>query len=166
MTWSAYSQGMRQRLGIASCLVRRPRLLLLNEPANGVDPAGLRFLRDLLRRLFEEGITILLSSHLLSEVQEVCTRVAVINAGRIAYEGSLGELRTSVLPRYRLRSTDLERARAVCERLDAVRELPVGDGELSFSTSGLATHRATSRGCYISSMKAAGSEPPPPPHRS
>lgn len=122
-----YSQGMRQRLGIASCLVRRPRLLLLDEPANGVDPAGLRFLRDLLCRLADQGITILLSSHLLSEVQEVCTRVAVISAGHIAYEGSLAELRASVLLRYRLQSTDLERGRAVCERLDAVRELRVGE---------------------------------------
>jgi len=95
---SEYSQGMRQRLGIAACLVKRPRLLLLDEPANGVDPAGIRFLRDLIRRLGEQGITILLSSHLLAEVEEVCSRVAVIAAGRIVYEGSLHELRASAAP--------------------------------------------------------------------
>jgi ABC-2 type transport system ATP-binding protein len=82
-----YSQGMRQRLGIAACLVRRPRLLMLDEPANGLDPAGIRFLRRLLHRLAEEGVTVLLSSHLLAEVQEMCSRVAVIAAGRIVYEG-------------------------------------------------------------------------------
>jgi len=86
---SDYSQGMRQRLGIASCLIRAPRLLMLDEPANGVDPAGLRFLRTLIRRLADQGITILLSSHLLAEVQEVCNGVAVINEGRIVHEGGL-----------------------------------------------------------------------------
>jgi ABC-2 type transport system ATP-binding protein len=86
---SECSQGMRQRLGIAACLVRNPRLMLLDEPANGVDPAGMRFLRQLLLRLREEGTTVFLSSHLLAEVQEICTRVAIISAGRIAYEGPL-----------------------------------------------------------------------------
>lgn len=141
-----YSQGMRQRLGIASCLIRRPRLLLLDEPANGVDPAGPAFLRDLLRRLAGEGITILLSSHLLSEVQEVCTRVAVINAGRIVYEGSLAELRASVLLRFRLQSTDLKRVRAVCERLDA-REgrvrLTRAPGDAGAGITSLIAERAT-----------------------
>ena len=89
---SEYSQGMRQRLGIAACLIRRPRLLMLDEPANGLDPAGIRFLRRLLHRLADEGIAIFLSSHLLVEVQEVCRRVAVISGGRIVYEGELEEL--------------------------------------------------------------------------
>lgn len=67
---------MRQGLGTASSLARRPRLLMLDEPANGVDPAGIRFLRDLLRELADRGVTIFLSSHLLAEVQEICSRVA------------------------------------------------------------------------------------------
>jgi ABC-2 type transport system ATP-binding protein len=133
---SQYSQGMRQRLGIASCLIRRPRLLMLDEPANGVDPAGIRYLRVLIRRLADEGITIMLSSHLLSEVQEVCNRVAVINDGRIVHEGSLADLSNSAAPRYRLQSTDSERAVAVCRSLDAVRELNVQPGELSFVLAG------------------------------
>jgi ABC-2 type transport system ATP-binding protein len=128
-----YSQGMRQRLGIASCLIRRPRLLMLDEPANGVDPAGIRFLRALIRRLAEEGITILLSSHQLGEVQEICNRVAVINAGRIVHEGSLADLAASTAPRYRLQTTDPERAAAVCERLAGLRELRADEGELSFT---------------------------------
>src|SRR5205823_4209678 len=115
-----YSQGMRQRLGLASCLIRRPRLLLLDEPANGVDPAGIRFLRDLVRRLADEGMTILLSSHLLAEVQEVCNRVAVIDNGRIVHEGALSALAHSTATRYRLQTTDPERAVTVCQRLDGL----------------------------------------------
>jgi ABC-2 type transport system ATP-binding protein len=131
-----YSQGMRQRLGIASCLIRRPRLLLLDEPANGVDPAGIRFLRALLRELADEGMTILLSRHLLAEVQEVCNRVAVINLGRIVHEGALADLAASAAPRYRLRATDLERAAAALERLGGVRELRREQNELSFTLAG------------------------------
>jgi ABC-2 type transport system ATP-binding protein len=128
---SEYSQGMRQRLGIASCLVRRPRLLLLDEPANGVDPAGLRFLRELLRRLADEGITILLSSHLLSEVQQVCTRVAMISRGRIVFEGGLDELPGAAGRRYRVEATDLERAAGACASHRAVQDVRVEDGALS-----------------------------------
>jgi ABC-2 type transport system ATP-binding protein len=129
---SEYSQGMRQRLGIASCLVRRPRLLLLDEPANGVDPAGLRYMRELLGRLAGEGITILLSSHLLSEVQQVCTRVAMISHGRIVYEGGMNELVRAAGRRYRLEATDFDRAATVCRSLRDVQDVRSEDGELSF----------------------------------
>jgi ABC-2 type transport system ATP-binding protein len=129
---SEYSQGMRQRLGIASCLVRRPRLLLLDEPANGVDPAGLRFLRELLARLAGEGITILLSSHLLAEVQQVCTRVAMISGGRIVYEGQLDELARRAGQRYRLEPTELERAAIACRSVPALSDVRVEDGRVSF----------------------------------
>jgi ABC-2 type transport system ATP-binding protein len=128
-----YSQGMRQRLGLASCLVRRPRLLLLDEPANGVDPGGIRFLRALLRRLADEGMTIVLSSHLLAEVQEVCNRVAVINGGRIVHEGSLVDLESSTGRNYRLQTTDTARAAAALERLDGVRGLHRDHEELVFT---------------------------------
>jgi ABC-2 type transport system ATP-binding protein len=127
---SEYSQGMRQRLGIASCLVRRPRLLLLDEPANGVDPAGLRFLRELLRRLSGEGITILLSSHLLSEIEQVCTRVAMISQGRIVHEGGLDEL-AGIGRRYRLVPTDLERAVAALHQQALPGVLRVDDDAVS-----------------------------------
>jgi ABC-2 type transport system ATP-binding protein len=127
-----YSQGMRQRLGIASCLVRRPRLLLLDEPANGVDPAGLRYMRELLGRLAGEGITILLSSHLLAEVQQVCTRVAMISHGRIVYEGGMDELVRAAGRSYRLEATDFDRAAAVCRSLPALQDVRSDDGELSF----------------------------------
>jgi ABC-2 type transport system ATP-binding protein len=105
-----YSHGMRQRLGIAAALLRRPRLLILDEPATGLDPAGMRDMRDLIRRLAGEGITILLSSHQLPEVQELCDRVAIVDSGRVVYEGALSDLRRQGGAGYRLRTTDDERA--------------------------------------------------------
>jgi ABC-2 type transport system ATP-binding protein len=78
-----YSHGMRQRLGVAAALLRNPRLLLLDEPATGLDPAGMRDMRLLIRRLADQGMTVLLSSHLLAEVEEVCNRVAIIRRGRV-----------------------------------------------------------------------------------
>jgi ABC-2 type transport system ATP-binding protein len=126
-----YSQGMRQRMGLASCLIRRPRLLLLDEPANGVDPGGIRFLRSLLQRLADEGMTILLSSHLLTEVQEVCNRVAVINEGRIVHEGALADLETG--GSYLLRTTDTARAADALAPLEFVDNLARDHNELTFT---------------------------------
>jgi ABC-2 type transport system ATP-binding protein len=105
-----YSHGMRQRLGIAAALLRRPRLLILDEPATGLDPAGMRDMRALIRRLAEEGITVLLSSHQLPEVQELCDRVAIVDRGKVVYEGALADLRRQGGAGYRLRTTDDARA--------------------------------------------------------
>jgi ABC-2 type transport system ATP-binding protein len=105
-----YSHGMGQRLGIAAALLRAPRLLILDEPSTGLDPAGIRDMRELVRRLAGEGITVLLSSHQLSEVQEVCDRVAIIRAGRIVYEGTLTELRPAAQRTFRLHTDDDARA--------------------------------------------------------
>ena len=82
-----YSHGMRQRLGIAASLLRDPKLLLLDEPTTGLDPAGMRDMRELVKRLAAEGITILLSSHVLAEVEELCNRVAIIRRGRSSTKG-------------------------------------------------------------------------------
>ena len=95
---------MRQRLGIAAALLRRPRLLILDEPATGLDPAGMRDMRALIRRLADEGITVLLSSHQLPEVQELCDRVAIVDRGRVVYEGALSDLRRQGGAGYRLRT--------------------------------------------------------------
>ena len=110
----SYSHGMKQRLGIAGALIRNPKLLVLDEPTTGLDPAGMRDMRELVRRLASEGLTVMLSSHLMSEVEELCNRVAIIRSGRIAYEGSLAELRGRAGVSYRLRTTDDARAREVC----------------------------------------------------
>jgi ABC-2 type transport system ATP-binding protein len=108
-----YSHGMRQRLGIAASLLRDPKLLLLDEPTTGLDPAGMRDMRELVKRLAADGITILLSSHILAEVEELCNRVAIIRKGRIIYEGRLDELLQSAGGEYRLTTSDQDRARAV-----------------------------------------------------
>jgi len=87
-----YSLGMRQRLGIAAALLRDPELLVLDEPANGLDPAGIREVRTLLRRLGDEGRTVFLSSHLLGEVEQVCDRVAIIARGRTIATGTVADV--------------------------------------------------------------------------
>jgi ABC-type multidrug transport system ATPase subunit len=87
-----YSQGMRQRLGLAAALLGRPAVVLLDEPANGLDPAGIRDLRDLLRQLSEGGTTVFLSSHLLGEVEQICHRAAIIDRGRLLSIGPLDRI--------------------------------------------------------------------------
>jgi ABC-2 type transport system ATP-binding protein len=118
-----YSHGMRQRLGIAAALLRDPRLLLLDEPATGLDPAGMRDMRLLIRRLADQGITIVLSSHLLAEVEEVCNRVAIVRSGRIVYEGEIADLKRSAGASYRLSTTDDQRALAVCRAQPGITEV-------------------------------------------
>jgi ABC-2 type transport system ATP-binding protein len=88
-----YSLGMRQRLGLAAALLRAPRLLVLDEPTNGLDPQGIREMRDLLLGLNHEGTTIFLSSHLLAEVEQLCTRVGVLDRGRLVVQDRLASLR-------------------------------------------------------------------------
>ena len=92
-TFSTYSLGMKQRLGVAAALLKDPRLLILDEPTNGLDPAGMAEMRELVRRLGAEGHAVLLSSHLLGEVQQVCDRIAIIAGGRIVTESTVAELR-------------------------------------------------------------------------
>ena len=137
-----YSHGMRQRLGIASALLRQPQLLLLDEPTTGLDPAGMRDMRDLVRRLAGEGITILLSSHLLYEVEELCNRVAIIRKGGIVYEGGLGELLATATTGYRLRVGEPERARTVLLAQPGIEAVVLRDGELSFTADEDAVARA------------------------
>ena len=94
-----YSQGMRQRLGLAAAMLGRPPLLIIDEPTNGLDPAGIREIRGLLRDLAADGTTVFMSSHLLAEVEQVCDRVAVIVRGRIVEEGApagLGAIRRRI----------------------------------------------------------------------
>ena len=88
----AYSQGMKQRLGIAQALLSNPKLLILDEPTNGLDPRGMKEVRDLIQKLSQEGITILLSSHLLHEVEQTCTTMAIINLGKLIKIGNVHDL--------------------------------------------------------------------------
>jgi ABC-2 type transport system ATP-binding protein len=128
-----YSHGMRQRLGIAGALLRAPRLLLLDEPTTGLDPAGMRDMRALVRRLAGEGMTVLLSSHLMSEVEELCDRVAIVSRGRVIHEGALDELIATTAGRYELRTTDDQRARAIAQRAEGIRDVAAAERGLTLS---------------------------------
>jgi ABC-2 type transport system ATP-binding protein len=91
--FKSYSLGMKQRLGVAAALLGEPDLLILDEPTNGLDPSGMADMRGLVRRLADQGRTVLLSSHLLGEVQQICDRVGVIDGGRLLTESTVAELR-------------------------------------------------------------------------
>ncbi|MBO0844427.1 MAG: ABC transporter ATP-binding protein [Nocardioides sp.] len=110
----AYSLGMRQRLGLAATLMRRPRLLVLDEPTNGLDPQGIHEVRELLLRLNREGTTIFLSSHLLAEVEQLCHRVGVLDRGRLVLQESLAEIRRPT-GRWYVETQDVARARALLD---------------------------------------------------
>ena len=90
-----YSTGMKQRLGLASAILHQPQLLILDEPTNGLDPAGMREIRYLLRQLAADGLTVFLSSHLLHEVQQICDRVAILHNGKIVTQGRVQDLLNS-----------------------------------------------------------------------
>ncbi|HUJ35650.1 MAG TPA: ABC transporter ATP-binding protein [Solirubrobacteraceae bacterium] len=128
-----YSHGMRQRIGIAAALLRDPKLLLLDEPATGLDPAGMRDMRLLIRRLADDGMTVLLSSHLLAEVEELCNRVAIVRTGKIVYEGAIADLKRGAGATYRLSTTDDERAMAVCRAQPGIADVRVVHGKISFT---------------------------------
>jgi ABC-type multidrug transport system ATPase subunit len=110
----AYSLGMRQRLGLAAAVLRRPELLVLDEPTNGLDPQGIHEIRDLLLRLNATGTTIFLSSHLLAEVELMCDRVGVLDRGRLVLQEQLAALRTPT-GRVVLRTPDADRAIALLD---------------------------------------------------
>ncbi len=110
----AYSLGMRQRLGLAAALLRGPELLVLDEPTNGLDPQGIREIRELLLRLHGAGTTVFLSSHLLAEVEQLCTRVGVLDRGRLVLQDELANLRRPT-GRTRVVTPDVEQTRALLD---------------------------------------------------
>jgi ABC-type multidrug transport system ATPase subunit len=112
-----YSTGMKQRLGLAAALLHQPELLILDEPTNGLDPAGMREMRDLIGALSAGGVTVFLSSHLLHEVEQICDRVAVLNKGKVVAQGMVGEL-LSKEPVLRVRVASPQ------EAVEALRSLP------------------------------------------
>ena len=109
-----YSLGMRQRLGLAAALLREPRLLVLDEPTNGLDPQGIREIRDLLTELNKAGTTVFLSSHQLSEVEQLCTRVGIVDRGRLVLQDDLDTLRAPT-GRIMVRTPDADRAAALLD---------------------------------------------------
>jgi ABC-type multidrug transport system ATPase subunit len=131
----AYSLGMRQRLAIAVALMRRRDLLVLDEPTNGLDPQGTREVRALIRQLADDGTTVFTSTHLLAEVEQVCTHAAVMSRGRLVRQSTVPELRSELRPRLVVRTPDLDQAEATLTRL-GVTELRRQDGTVDGDPGG------------------------------
>jgi ABC-2 type transport system ATP-binding protein len=132
---SKYSLGMRQRLGVARCLLADPQLLILDEPMNGLDPAGIQEFREMVANLILEGRTVLLSSHLLDEVEKTCDQVAIIDRGRILMQGAVSDIARSGKPTVRIRCGDLETASTVIPLVHDVQKLTL-EGESVVVTLG------------------------------
>jgi ABC-2 type transport system ATP-binding protein len=127
-----YSLGMRQRLALAAALLGEPRILILDEPANGLDPKGMRWLRDLLRAQAAEGRTVLVSSHLLSEVAQTADELVVIRDGKLVAQGSMDELTAGEKARVRVRASQPEAlAAALSEQGATVGEVENGGFDAS-----------------------------------
>jgi ABC-2 type transport system ATP-binding protein len=124
-----WSYGMRQRLGVAASLLREPRLLVLDEPANGLDPAGIRDMRALVKRLASTGLTVLLSSHHMDEVEEICDNVTIMREGAVAFHGTIDTLRSLAPdPGHLLRTGDDATAVAIARGLRGIRVEAGDDG--------------------------------------
>ena len=116
----AYSHGMKQRLALAQALLPRPDVVVLDEPSQGLDPEGIQEMRRLILQLNrEQGMTVLLSSHLLAEVEQLCSRVAILNQGRLVFQGRWTEL-AATNKRFRLRLNDWDKARLAIEKCGAI----------------------------------------------
>ncbi len=125
-----FSTGMKQRVGLAMALVHRPRFVILDEPTNGLDPAGMREIRSLLRSLVENGTSVLLSSHLLNEVQQVCDRIAVLNKGAVVAQGRVDELLDGQKPSVRLTVNDTSVAVRALESLSGIENVQASGNTL------------------------------------
>jgi ABC-2 type transport system ATP-binding protein len=122
---SGYSAGMRQRLGLASALLRSPKLLVLDEPTSSLDPAGARDLRKHLRRLADDGVAVIISSHDMAEIEELCSTLTIVHRGQVVFSGTLDELRAQAPPAAAgLTTSDDERARAIAatEKVDVAED--------------------------------------------
>ena len=153
--YQTYSLGMKQRLGIASTLLCDPELVILDEPTNGLDPAGQQEIRALIPRLAEEGRSVLLASHLLHEVEQVCDRVAILRRGRLLAQGLVSDL-TQQQAYLEIGVGDLETARGVLAGLECVRDVRIADGFLHVdadASDGAQISKALAEaGIYVSSL--------------
>ena len=121
---------MKQRLGVAAALLKNPDLLILDEPTNGLDPAGMAEMRTLIRELGQGQRTVLLSSHLMTEVEQVCDRVGVIRAGKMVAEGTVDELRARTREWLRVQAEPLDKAHQLLENDARVERIEIVDGSL------------------------------------
>lgn len=126
--FNTYSLGMKQRLGMAAALLKDPELLILDEPTNGLDPAGMVEMRQLIRRLGRGNRTVLLSSHLMSEVEQICDRVGIIKDGKLVKEAALAELRYG--NRIKLKAAPLDKAWELLKTWEGIGEIQSLNGEI------------------------------------
>ena len=154
-TVKSYSLGMKQRLALAAAILGEPELLLLDEPTNGLDPEGMREVRDLLIKLSASGRTILISTHLLDEVEKVCTHVAVMNKGRLQRSGPVGEF-TGATAIYRLSAANVSELRDAVGQYELARNIRVvGEvlyAELRSGTPALLNRYLAERGIYLNEL--------------
>ncbi len=152
--FATYSLGMKQRLGVAAALMKDPELLILDEPANGLDPPGILEVRTLMRGLAAEGRTVFVSSHILSEVEHACDRVAIVAHGRCIADGRVDELLRGATARYRVRAND-GRAPDVLARLGWTVS-PGGDGtfvvDVGTAPSDAVTRDLAEAGIFLSEL--------------
>jgi ABC-2 type transport system ATP-binding protein len=130
-----YSLGMRQRLGIARCLLADPDILILDEPMNGLDPAGIAEFRTFVHDFIDQGRTVVLSSHLLDEIEKTCTNAAIVDQGQVVAQGSINDLRKNGEPRLRVDVDQPELARQLLQEHPAVKAIHAsgGPGELELT---------------------------------
>ena len=158
--YRAYSLGMKQRLAIAASLLQPRELIILDEPTNGLDPQGTREVRTLIREIATGGVTVLVSSHLLAEVEQICSHVGVMRTGRLVFQGTLEEMRTRGAARVRVRTTDPGRASGVLESL-GLADIRTSDGEVS-AQIGEHAPEALSRALVLADVPVAGFDTPRP----
>jgi len=130
---SKYSMGMRQRLGVAACLLGDPQLLILDEPMNGLDPAGMLDMRDMILSLVAEGRTVVLSSHLLDEVERTCDAVAIVDHGKVIRQGPISQLLAGSSFEVQVECSDPDRARSLLEGSALGTHVSVGPEGLAIS---------------------------------
>jgi ABC-type multidrug transport system ATPase subunit len=156
---AGYSLGMKQRLGVAAALLKDPELLILDEPTNGLDPSGMAEMRALIRSLGQGERTVVLSSHLMGEVEQISDRVGVIRAGTLVAEGTVDELRGRA--GLRIRATPLDAARALLARQPGVESVTREDGALSVAAdpclAGDLNHALVTAGVVVRELTTAQS---------
>jgi ABC-2 type transport system ATP-binding protein len=133
---SKYSMGMRQRLGVAACLIGDPQLLILDEPMNGLDPAGMAEMRDMILSLVAEGRTVVLSSHLLDEVERTCDAVAIVDRGKVIRQGSISELLAGASLVLQVECSEPDRARSLIDGTNIAAVIQVGPLGLGITMPG------------------------------
>lgn len=130
--FQTFSLGMKQRLAIGAALLGNPKILVLDEPTNGLDPAGIAEIRDLIRKLNKEGITIIIASHLLDEIEKVCTHVAILKTGRLLLHGPVDEALRSE-DQIEVKAPDIERLQQTLQNMAGIKKMKLADGTLQLT---------------------------------